>query len=178
MHLESLSGTSRIAATVVTAALLSVTVACRLAAPSGANTAIVHTRSGAVRGSNQDNLTVFKGVPFAQPPLGVLRWQPPRDPLPWQGIRDAVRDSASCVQDPAGLDPFLSNLAAHYGVQFPPNAPVATSEDCLYLNIWAPRPTPHKPLPVMVWIHGGSNLKGSGTQTMYDGAALTSKGVL
>jgi para-nitrobenzyl esterase len=139
---------------------------------------VVRTDGGSVRGYFAGLTAVFKGIPFAEPPLGPLRWKEPQPSHPWPGVRDARRASSSCIQDRAGLDPFLSNLAAHYGVEFPRSAPVVTSEDCLYLNIWTPGLSGQGSLPVMVWIHGGSNLKGSGTQTMYDGAALASKGVL
>lgn len=139
---------------------------------------IVQTESGSVRGYFAGLTAVFKGIPFAEPPLGPLRWKEPQPIHPWAGVRDARQASSSCIQDPAGLDPFLSNLAAHYGVDFGRSAPVITSEDCLYLNIWTQGLSGQGSLPVMVWIHGGSNLKGSGTQTMYDGAALASKGVL
>jgi para-nitrobenzyl esterase len=139
---------------------------------------VVQTDNGTLRGYLAGQIAVFKGIPFAQPPVGPLRWKEPQPSRAWVGVRDAQHASSSCVQDPAGLDPFLSNLAAHYGVDFQRSAPVKNSEDCLYLNIWTPRLSEQALLPVMFWIHGGSNLKGSGTQTMYDGAALASKGVL
>jgi len=143
-----------------------------------ANDPVVQTDSGKVRGYLSGQMAVFKGIAYAEPPVGPLRWKEPQPGIAWSGIRDAQQPSNSCVQDPAGLDPFMANIAAKYGVDYAKNAPVKISEDCLYLNVWTPRLSPRGSLPVMVWLHGGSNTKGSGTQSMYDGAALASKGVL
>jgi para-nitrobenzyl esterase len=140
--------------------------------------AIVQTDSGKVRGSLSGQMAVFKGIAFAQPPVGPLRWKEPQPNIPWSGVHDTQQVSNSCVQEPEGLDPFMANIAIKYGVDYARNPPVKTSEDCLYLNVWSPQWSAHGSLPVMVWLHGGSNTKGSGTQSMYDGAALASHGVL
>jgi len=92
-------------------------------------------------------------------------------------VRDATRPGSSCVQNPAGLGTFFQTLAAAYGKTYK-IAPVSFSEDCLFLNVWAPNWPVKTPLPVMVWVHGGSNIAGSGSEDSYDGTALASHGVI
>ncbi len=138
---------------------------------------VVHLSDGALRGYVQGNITVFKGIPFAAPPVGDLRWRAPQPVAAWKGIRDATKPSNSCMQGAMGIDPFIKPLAAAYGVTYIPE-PVAASEDCLYLNVWAPQAPLQRPLPVMVWLHGGSNRDGSGSQSAYDGSSLAAHGVI
>jgi len=157
---------------------LILTAADSAAISQEANDPLVQTGSGKVHGYLSGQIAVFKGIAYAQPPVGALRWKEPQPSIAWSGIREAQEASNSCVQDPAGLDPFIANLAASYGAEFAKNPPLKMSEDCLYLNIWTPQLSAHGSLPVMVWVHGGSNIKGSGSQSMYDGTALASKGVL
>ena len=114
---------------------------------------------GAYAEANLDIMT-FKGVPFAAPPVGELRWRPPEPVEPWTGVHDATTTGSICVQAAGGLEP-----------QEP------QSEDCLFLNVWAPR-EPTEPQPVMVWIHGGSYTGGSGSTPLYDGTQLASQGVV
>jgi carboxylesterase type B len=96
------------------------------------------------------DLKVYKGVPYAAPPVGDLRWRPPASAAPWQGVRKADKFSATCMQTdyPEG-SPFRTGME-----------PV--SEDCLYLNIWTGAKTVKENRPVMVWIHGGGGARGSG----------------
>ncbi len=132
---------------------------------------------GVVRGYAAAPGAVFKGVPFAAPPVGDLRWREPLPVKPWRGVRDATRYSAACVQNPAGTGAFLAPLARRYGATYPmPRWNV--SEDCLYLNIWTPEWPATQPHAVMVWIHGGSNRIGSGSELGYDGADLARRGVV
>ncbi len=130
-----------------------------------------------VRGNDGGSLAVFRGIPYARPPVGKLRWQEPQPVEAWKGIRDAALAGSACVQDPAGLTPFLAPMAKAYGSNYTAE-PVGSSEDCLYLNVWTPSWPPQHKLPVMVWLHGGSNLVGSGAQSTYDGASLVSHGVI
>jgi para-nitrobenzyl esterase len=138
---------------------------------------VVHLASGGLRGVAQNAITVFKGIPYAAPPVGDLRWREPQPPVAWHGIRDATKFGSACVQDSAGLYPFMAPLAAAYGAPYA-FEPVLSSEDCLYLNLWTPQWPARHALPVMVWFHGGSNRVGSGSDPAYDGASLAAHGVL
>jgi para-nitrobenzyl esterase len=107
---------------------------------------------------------VFKGIPFAQPPVGPLRWREPQPVIPWQGVRDAIEPGAPCAQNSSGWN---EKEAAD------------SREDCLYLNVWTPKWPVKSRLPVMVWIHGGGNTGGAGTaDPLYDGTRLISHGVV
>lgn len=114
---------------------------------------LVATSHGQLKGEIESGLQIFRGIPFAKAPVGDLRWRAPQAPENWQGVRDATQFGAACMQ---------------------PKTPVADyetiSEDCLYLNVWAPEGA--KDLPVMVWIHGGSLSMGAGHEPFYDGATL------
>jgi para-nitrobenzyl esterase len=138
---------------------------------------VVHVATGQLRGSLQGTTAIFLGIPFAAPPVGALRWREPQPPIAWSGVRDATKLGSSCVQNPAGIGTFIQPLAAAYGKTYN-IVPVAFSEDCLFLNVWAPHWPIQAPLPVMVWVHGGSNRIGSGAEDSYDGAALAARGVL
>lgn len=116
--------------------------------------AIVDTRYGRLQGINHQDHREFRGIPYAHPPTGSLRFAPPRPPQPWPGVRRADRFGDAC---PQALNPL-------HGITH-------TSEDCLHLNIWAPLPA-SQPRPVMVWIHGGGFCSGSGSQLMYRGKNL------
>ncbi len=104
---------------------------------------IVRTTAGLVRGVVDDHVLRFSGVPYAKPPVGELRWRAPRSVIPWSGVRDAGTHALPCRQASGEFDP--------------------SSEDCLYLNVTAPRRTPG-PKPVMVWLHGGGNFGGTGNE--------------
>ena len=120
---------------------------------------------------------VFKAIPFAEPPVGALRWREPQPVKPWRGVRDATRYSAACVQNPIGTGIFLAPLARRYGANYPaPRWDI--SEDCLYLNVWTPEWPVKEPHAVMFWLHGGSNRIGSGNEPGYDGAELSRHGVV
>jgi len=120
----------------------------------------VATPSGPLRGEQSAGVNIFRGVPFAQPPVGPLRFRPPVPVKAWTEPRDATKFPASAMQ--------------------PGEPGVTHSEDCLYLNIWAPAvPLPtHDPLPVYVWIHGGGFTGGHAFEPMYDGAGLALEGVI
>jgi para-nitrobenzyl esterase len=147
----------------------------------------VHISTGTLRGSLQGNIAVFKGIPFAAPPVGELRWRPPQPAARWKGERDATHPGSACVQSVDGLGPFIQPLAAAYGASYTIQ-PVTFSEDCLFLNVWVPgwpatQPQPAHSIPVsarpvMVWLHGGSNTAGSGSQATYDAASLAAHGVI
>ena len=137
-----------------------------LGTPAAAQEAgpLVRAPAGAVRGEAGDGVSVFRGLPYAQPPVGRLRWRPPVELRPWTGTRDGTRFGPVCVQ-PGGRPGSI------YYEPLP-----AMSEDCLTLNVWAPADA--RNAPVFVWIHGGSLVSGSGRQPMYDGAAMARRGIL
>ena len=138
------------------AAMLSLVLAAALAAP------VAETASGLVEGEAATGITVYRGVPYAAPPVGDLRWRAPQPAAHWGGVREAKTVGPACMQS---------------GDPWPPWSPVtATSEDCLTLNVWVPEGT--KGLPVMVWIHGGGWSAGSGSAAAYDGVALARHGVV
>ena len=117
---------------------------------------------GMLIGREADGVRSFKGVPYARPPVGDLRWRAPQPAEPW-GERDAGRVGALCIQPPANGDNGVG--------------PLPMSEDCLTLNVWTPAES-EGPLPVMVWIHGGGLNNGSGTAALYDGTRLAKRGVM
>jgi para-nitrobenzyl esterase len=130
-----------------------------------ADAPIVHTQNGDVLGVYQRSVESFKGLPFAAPPLGDLRWKPPQDPADWLGVRDGSKFSAACPQP---LKDRASGLVSVIG-----------REDCLYLNVF--RPQRAQGLPVIVFIHGGHNVTGSAVLAengvaVYDGSELAQNG--
>ena len=138
---------------------------------------VAEIADGKLRGLQYGTAVVFKGIPYARPPVDDLRWREPQPVVPWAGMRDATRPGSACAQSSAGLNNFVAPLARAYGARYE-GEPVRSSEDCLYLDVWLPAWPPSKPLPVMVWLHGGANTAGSGSQSAYDGRALVSHGVV
>ncbi|MGH7024984.1 MAG: carboxylesterase/lipase family protein [Caulobacteraceae bacterium] len=138
----------------ISAAALLASGACAQIPPARAS-----TRSGAVRGVIDDGIAIFRGIPYAAPPVGELRWRAPRPPAPWRDVRDATAAGPACPQ---------SGYASSYrGSQ---------SEDCLTLNVWTPANFSGASLPVMVWIHGGGFVAGSGAR--YNGSEFARDGVV
>jgi para-nitrobenzyl esterase len=132
-------------------------------AASSANAEPIAIDSGQIEGSHKGPIRVFKGIPYAAPPVGPLRWRPPQPVASWRGVRKAVSHSPACPQ----LEVY------------PPDAPQEpTSEDCLTLNVWAPATKSAGKLPVMVWIHGGGLMNGSGSVPQYAGDQLAARGVI
>jgi para-nitrobenzyl esterase len=132
--------------------------------PDSRHVPIVTAPAGALAGQAEGALHVFRGIPYAVPPVGPARWQPPR-PLPaWTGVRPAAQFGPACIQPSRRVESiYASDLGA-------------TSEDCLTLNIWAPADA--RRAPVFVWIHGGSLVSGSSRETTYDGARLAARDLI
>ena len=122
---------------------------------------IVRTASGVLRGLREGDVSSFKGIPYAAPPVGANRWRPPQPVTPWKEVRDAVKVCADCPQRT-----WQGSTAT-------------ISEDCLFLNVWAPATATKKSkLPVMVWIHGGAFVGGSGSGPGSAGDAFARQGVI
>jgi para-nitrobenzyl esterase len=124
--------------------------------------------TGAIRGVDGSTVDRFMGIPYAQSPVGRLRWRAPLPAPAWDGIRDASKPGAACYQAaPSTFGPYTGEF-----VDVP-----SISEDCLYLNVWRPHGAGGK-LPVYVYIHGGAFNSGSGNVPVYDGAALAGRGII
>ena len=127
--------------------------------------AVVRTEAGLVEGAVANGIAIYKGVPFARPPIGPLRWRAPQLLTPWTGVKKADAYAPACEQ--------VSRANPALGIPA-----LATSEDCLYLNIWSPAKSPGDRLPVMVWIYGGGFTGGATSIPLYDGRNLARKGVV
>src|ERR1700761_4577594 len=127
---------------------------------------VVHTEAGNVEGTDNANskIRIFRGIPYAAPPVGELRWKPPQHVQDWTGVRKAVEFGARCTQGRIFSDMIFRD-----------NGP---SEDCLYLNVWTPATSADARLPVMVWIYGGGFAAGAGSEPRQDGENLARKGVV
>jgi para-nitrobenzyl esterase len=127
--------------------------------------------------STEKGVAAFRGVPFAQPPLGELRWRKPQPLANRQALRQAHDFAPACMQSMRILD-WYRDLAELAGAPRSVYDDLAVSEDCLYLNVWTPRLEEAASLPVMVWIHGGSNKRGWSYEPNYHGQALAAQGVV
>src|SRR5690349_21483650 len=127
----------------------------------------VRTESGWLFGTRSDaTVQVFKGVPYALPPVGELRWRATKTVEPLKGERLGDRFGPRCIQPE-----YPTNSISFFGSE-------AESEDCLYLNVWTPTLDRAAKLPVMVWLHGGGFVTGSGALNLYSGEALARRGVV
>ena len=125
----------------------------------------VRTANGTVQGVVLGTgIALFKGIPFAAPPVGSRRWKPPQPPANWQGVRAATRFGPQCMQARIYGDMVFRNEG--------------TSEDCLYLNVWTPTPASAKRLPVLVYMYGGGFSAGDGSEPRYDGENLARRGLV
>ncbi len=126
--------------------------------------ATVQISNGVLEGILEDDLRVFKGIPFAQPPVGNLRWREPQPPKNWKGKRDAKQFAAKCMQRALFSDMVFRSRGM--------------SEDCLYLNVWTPARSADDRLPVLVYFYGGGFEAGDGSEPRYDGASMARKGIV
>ena len=125
---------------------------------------LVKVASGELRGVVKDGVASYLGVPYAASPVGMLRWMPPQPVASWEGVRDAAAFGESCIQ-PQGFGGPGTNTPSG-------------NEDCLFLNIWTPADAKGKSLPVMVWVHGGAYIVGSGAVPMTQGTGFAKQGAI
>ena len=137
----------------------------------------VTTKYGELRGVQTvvENIVEFRGIPYAQAPVGDYRWREPREPLPWKGVRECSQYAPGCWQldRPAGGF-YLKEFYTHRFHKYP----VKWSEDCLYLNVWTPAETPEDKLPVLVWIHGGGYTQGYSHESRSNGEVQAGNGLV
>jgi para-nitrobenzyl esterase len=133
---------------------IAITAAPLMSLASGATATV---EQGVLQGTKEAGLTVYRGIPFAAPPVGDLRWRAPQPAAKWEGVRPADKFAPQCVQSIPGI---------------------TTSEDCLYLNVWTPAKSASAKVPVLVWIYGGGFAVGGTSVPMYSGEKLAQKGVV
>lgn len=129
----------------------------------------VKVESGFLQGIIENGVNVYKGVPFAAPPVGDLRWKAPQPVLPWKGVRQADKFSANQIQT-------MYNEFGPWTSEYQPKGEI--SEDCLYLNIWTTAKSSKEKRPVMFYIPGGAFTGGSGNVPVYNGENLAKKGLI
>ncbi|XP_062978271.1 cholinesterase-like [Elgaria multicarinata webbii] len=140
---------------------------CLLASSSASeDDTVVVTSSGPIKGKHlpagSGSVTAYLGIPYAEPPVGKLRFQKPRPHQPWTHVLEATNYGNPCHQRSSFRYAFSNIWVAN----------TSNSEDCLFLNIWAPHPRPSMPVPILVWIHGGGYIAGAGSLDLYNGALL------
>ena len=155
---------TRIAATLASSLLAATAARAGTTATTAANR--VKTANGVVEGIvSQSGIRMFRGIPFASPPAGELRWKAPQPARNWEGVRQAMDFSPSCMQRPIYGDMDFRGKG--------------TSEDCLYLNVWTPAKSGSAgKLPVLVYFFGGGLMAGDGSEYRYDGESMASKGIV
>ena len=151
-------------------------LACLVSCTATKTIDTVSVEGGKLQGVLTENpdVMIFKGVPYAAPPVGELRWALPKPVIPWDGVKVADTFGSPSVQ--RGRAP-----GSFYHKEFQPEPLLPTSEDCLFLNVWAPEKTvghPEAKLPVAMWIHGGAYAGGCGSDVAFDGEAWAERGVI
>jgi para-nitrobenzyl esterase len=136
----------------------------------GQNDPVVQTGFGKISGYSSNGISTFKGIPFASPPIGTLRWKAPQSPTPWNGVRPCKTFGPSPMQNaPAPFSMWSEEFLI-------PKEPI--SKDCLYLNVWSGAKSLGEKRPVLVWIYGGGFNSGGSAVPIYDGEALARKGIV
>ncbi|MEV6767247.1 carboxylesterase family protein [Nocardia sp. NPDC051030] len=168
--MKYLNGRSRWLSVLALAAVVAASATgCAASNSTAADTTTVTVDTGSLKGREDGEARLFQGIPYAAAPVAERRWQPPASAAHWDGVRDATSPGARCMQAPDGHGLLPVNLA-------PASTPEPTNEDCLFLNVRTPAKAADSPLPVMVWIHGGSFSGGSGAA--YDTTRLSEQGIV
>ena len=195
MHAEPSDSTRTLSSvtTLVLCSLAGLAAATSVGTAARAQTqtpSLVKVDGGELRGVVADDVVSFKGIPFAAPPVGELRWRPPQPAAKWTGVREAAEFGADCMQGRFGPPPGAGARAGAPPAQAtatpapapppPAAAPAvrAPSEDCLYLNVWRPADPAARNLPVMVWIYGGGFTGGSSASPNTSGFGFATQGVV
>ncbi|MEH7131063.1 carboxylesterase family protein [Neobacillus drentensis] len=129
---------------------------------------LVETKYGKISGVKQNGFSAYKGIPYAKPPIGELRFRAPEVIDPWDGIYQADTFKCKCMQSELPPEIHFYSKEFYSNPEFMPER----SEDGLYLNIWTPAKEPSEKLPVAIWIHGGGFLGGFGSEMEFDGEAF------
>jgi para-nitrobenzyl esterase len=149
------------------AAILSLLAIPAFASPT------VTVSSGKLAGTTDQGVEAYLGIPYAAPPIGDRRFSPPQPVTQWKSVRDASSFGANCIQPITdGIAGGFAPWTAEYTIAGP------TSEDCLFLNVWTPKAESNAKHPVLVWIHGGGFVSGSGSVAVYQGAQFAKKGIV
>ncbi len=142
---------------------ISATALIAAAAVAAPASTVVRVETGQLQGAVDNGVVAFKGIPFAEQPVGDLRWRPPQKARPWTGVRPALKNGHDCLQSEIKGDPGMGT---------------DLGEDCLYLNVWRPAETSSRKLPVMVWIYGGGLVNGGSQPAIYQGDRFAREGVV
>ncbi len=169
---------AQISVLLLTTVMLLVSSSCAIPAEEAP---VIFTNSEELHGSWNDagkSIAAFKGIPFAAPPVADLRWRAPVANQPRNGPQDAAGFAPACMQTTYMTDWYAAVAEAFGSGPEVAAQPIGVSEDCLYLNVWAPLPASDAGLPVMIWVHGGSNRGGWSYEPNYVGGNLAKKGVI
>jgi para-nitrobenzyl esterase len=133
----------------------------------------VSTKYGKISGVREGDAVIYKGIPYAKPPVGGLRFRPPQEPESWEGVLAADKWPNKCMQPGQQPGSFYEKEFYTDPAYMPPS-----SEDCLYLNVWTPAERRNEKLPVAFWIHGGAFMNGFGSEIEFDGQEYARRGVI
>lgn len=168
-----------IGSAVLVVMMMSWAFSARSAAPQEGLSSAIQVEGGIVRGTPAWawGVRLYRGIPFAAPPVGNLRWRPPQPVVPWKGALAADHFSAKCMQREGGAEQSPAGVGTNGPLWDEPGTSTM-SEDCLYLNVWTPAASPNDKRAVIVYFHGGGGTSGEGSEAIFDGSMIAKKGVI